>query len=268
MISLCFFPGFLARAYLFVGLLASGASAQPVTPPLRVLLIAGGCCHDYEAQKTILSEGLAARANVVVDIVHEGTTREHQLGLYRNPDWAKGYDVVIHDECFGYVDDNAFVESIASVHKAGVPAVMLHCSSHSYRRAETDAWRQLLGISSLRHDKRRDLEVKTVNPDHPVMKGLPRLWLVEDDELYNNVDVGPNVVPLAESFSVENQKSHVVIWVNTYGKARVFSMSLGHHNSTVASPWYLDLVARGVLWACGKLGPDGQPASGYAPRTP
>jgi hypothetical protein len=29
--------------------------------PLRALLITGGCCHDYEAQKKILTEGISAR---------------------------------------------------------------------------------------------------------------------------------------------------------------------------------------------------------------
>jgi hypothetical protein len=35
--------------------------------PLRVLLITGGCCHDYAAQKELLKRGLEARANVVVE---------------------------------------------------------------------------------------------------------------------------------------------------------------------------------------------------------
>ena len=34
-------------------------------------------------------------------------------------------------------------------------------------------------------------------------------------------------------------------------------------NSTMERPEYLDLVARGLLWACGKLNADGKPAPGY-----
>lgn len=26
--------------------------------PLRVLLVSGGCCHDYDAQKNLIAEGL------------------------------------------------------------------------------------------------------------------------------------------------------------------------------------------------------------------
>jgi type 1 glutamine amidotransferase len=41
--------------------------------------------------------------------------------------------------------------------------------------------------------------------------------------------------------------------VNQYGKARVFSSTLGHNNGTVGDPRYLDMVTRGLLWACDKL---------------
>jgi hypothetical protein len=34
----------------------------------------------------------------------------------------------------------------------------------------------------------------------------------------------------------------------------------------VADPRYLDLVTRGLLWACGKLDDQGQPLPGYGPK--
>jgi hypothetical protein len=33
----------------------------------------------------------------------------------------------------------------------------------------------------------------------------------------------------------------------------------------VSDPVYLDLVARGMLWACDKLGDDGNPVKGFGP---
>ena len=38
-----------------------------------------------------------------------------------------------------------------------------------------------------------------------------------------------------------------------YGKTKVFATTLGHNNETVADARYLDFVARGLLWAVGKL---------------
>src|SRR5215213_8899510 len=68
--------------------------------PIKALLVVGGCCHDYDHQKQILSEGISARANVEWDIVQQGgTATNSKIELYENPDWYKGYDVVVHGEC-------------------------------------------------------------------------------------------------------------------------------------------------------------------------
>src|SRR3954453_16248582 len=86
---------------LIAAILGSARSSLAATKPIRALLLAGGCCHDYSKQKTILSEGISARANVEWTIVHEGDgSTSHRLSIYEKPDWSKGYDVVVHDECF------------------------------------------------------------------------------------------------------------------------------------------------------------------------
>lgn len=247
-----------------------GAFLVPVSAadpaPLKVLMITGGCCHDYEQQKVILSVGLSARANLLFTTVHEGgESREHKVSIYSNPDWAKGFDVILHNECFGFVEDVALVETIAKAHFDGVPGVALHCSTHSYRVAKTDAWRQALGVTSMSHEKRRDLTVRVLAAAHPVMAGFPAEWKDPQDELYKIDKQWPGMVPLAQAYGEETKKDHPVIWVNTYGKGRMFGTTLGHGNETMADPVYLDLVARGLLWAAGKLGEDGKPLAGYGP---
>ena len=258
-----FVQGF-ASVGLFVAL-TSAVLAADQTKPLKALMIAGGCCHDYTAQKKIISEGVSERAHVTWTIVHEGDDRMHRVSIYNDPNWAKGYDVIVHNECYSQIDDAAFVERIAAPHKAGVPAVMLHCASHSYRMAPTDEWRQVLGIKSMSHEKRRDLLVKSLGMKHPVMVGFPATWLVKQDECYKNEKVWPTVTPLATVFGEDTKKDHIVVWVNTYGKGRTFSTTLGHGNTTMEAPIYLDLVARGLLWACDKLKDDGKPKKGYGP---
>ena len=83
-----------------------------------------------------------------------------------------------------------------------------------------------------------------------------------------------NAVPLESESAVlslfricESESESVVVWTNEYGpkKARVFATTIGHNNATVDDPRYLDLIARGVLWAAGKLGDDGKPLAGYGP---
>ena len=101
-----------AFKFFLVLLLAGvvGVQAADAPKPLRALMVTGGCCHDYANQKKILSEGISARANVEWSIVHEGDNREHRISVYDKPDWAKGFDVIVHNECFGMVNDVAFVE--------------------------------------------------------------------------------------------------------------------------------------------------------------
>jgi type 1 glutamine amidotransferase len=244
--------------------LPPAAAAEP-PKPIRVLMVCGGCCHDYEAQKKILSEGIGARANVEWTIVHEGKTRTDRVSIYAEADWAKGYDVVVHNECYGAIEDVPYVEGIARPHFEGLPAVMLHCSTHSYRAARTDEWRQAVGQTSMSHEKSRDLKIEVVAEGHPVMRGFPDGWLDPKDELYKNEKLWPELVPLAKAYGVETKKDHVVIWTNTYGKGRVFGTTLGHSNATMQDPVYLDLVARGLLWACDKLDENGKPKPGYGP---
>ncbi|HTN77136.1 MAG TPA: ThuA domain-containing protein [Pirellulaceae bacterium] len=256
---------------LLVGALSLWLTSQTLLPaaddvkPLRVLMVTGGCCHDYERQKLILSEGISARANVEWTIVHEGKTRTDRVSIYAKPDWSKGYDCVLHNECYGAIDDVPYVENIAKPHFAGMPAVMLHCSTHSYRAAKTDEWRKAIGQTSMSHEGARDLTIKVVDAKHPVMIGFPDGWIDPKDELYKNEKLWPNLVPLAQSFGVETKKDHVVVWTNTYGKGQIFGTTLGHANATVSDPVYLDLVARGLLWSCGKLAADGTPLPGYGP---
>jgi type 1 glutamine amidotransferase len=254
---------------LHLVILLMGALTARSAEPLRALLVTGGCCHDYEAQKKILTEGVTARANVTWTVLHEGDgkTREHKFSIYEKPAWTKGFDVVMHNECSGYVTNVDFVEHIAKGHFEGVPAVMIHCSTHSYRQSKTDEWRKLLGVSSFRHQARRPFEVVSVKPDHPVMKGFPARWQDDPDELYEIVKVWPNCVPLAEGLTPNKpEDKHPVIWLNTYGKARVFGTTLGHGNETMRREIYLDLVTRGLLWACDKLDDEGKPKAGYGKK--
>lgn len=247
---------------------AAENSEKTAPKPLKVLLVTGGCCHDYETQKLILQEGLSSRANVDVTVFHEEgpegkKDRTHHLSLYKNKDWAKGYDVVVHNECFGAVTDDAFIEGIAKPHFDGVPAVMLHCSAHSYRAAKTDEWRKAVGQTSMKHEKGTDLTIKNTAPDHPIMKGFPKEWVSPKDELYINLKLWENFKPLATSYGVETKQEHAVIWTNQYGKGRVFGTTLGHGNETVSDPVYLDLVTRGLLWTTGHLDEQGKPVAGY-----
>ena len=66
--------------------------------PLRALLITGGCCHNYIFQSKALIDGVAKHAKVNWTVINEGGKgTKAMIPLYENPNWAKGYDVVVHN---------------------------------------------------------------------------------------------------------------------------------------------------------------------------
>ncbi len=256
--------GWLLHCFWMLGL-SVGVSAAELRP-LRALLVCGGCCHDYPVQKDVLKRGIEARARVIVETVQQGgVSKESQIPLYANRDWAKGYDVVIHDECFGAVADTNWISQILAPHRAGLPAVNLHCAVHSYRAAPGDLWQEYLGLRSMKHGKAMPILIRTVEKQHPIIQGLGwRDWLTGNEELYNNVKVFPSATVLQRG--AQGDDDCAITWVNRYGSTRVFSTSLGHFNETVSDERYLDLVTRGVLWACDRL--DAQHLRSITPSPP
>lgn len=254
----------MSIATLVLGVAVSLSAAE--TPkPLRALMITGGCCHDYQAQKNIIAEGVSARANVEWTVIHEGgNSTQHKVSVYAQPEWAKGYDVVLHNECFAGEKDVQWLDKIVKPHHDGVPAVVIHCAMHCYR-APSDEWFKFVGVTSRGHGSHFPHVVKTLAAEHPIMKGFPADWQTPMEELYNIEKVWPTATPLGASHSKETKRDEVDIWVNTYGQGRVFSTTLGHYNHTMQDPVFLDLVTRGLLWSCEKLGEDGQPKAGYGP---
>ncbi|MFT4586053.1 MAG: putative membrane-bound dehydrogenase-like protein [Limisphaerales bacterium] len=253
---------FSAVASLLV-LFAGTNQAAPKT--LRALYVGGGCCHDYETQKILIAEGLEERAHIKVDVVVQGgSTTDTKIPLYENADWAKGYDVVIHHECFAAVKDLAFVERVLKPHREGLPAVVLHCAMHCYR-TKTDDWFEFCGVTSHGHGKHYPHEVLKADGAHPIMKGFPLGWWNPAGELYHIAKFGPASHALATSKNQESGKDEVTVWTNLYReKTRVFGSTLGHHNETVGAPEFLDLLTRGTLWAAGRLDDESQ----LKPRKP
>ena len=256
----------LATALL--GLLGPGAlQAQDKDRPIRALLVIGGCCHDYAKQKDILTKGISARANVQWVIAYDpdkGT--KHLNPVYEKPDWARGFDVVVHDECTSDVKDLDAINRILEPHRQGLPAVVLHCGMHSYRskgwpKAVTP-WFELTGLMTTGHGPQQPIAVTFVDSASPITKGL-KDWSTIKEELYNNITgkllgTAHALARGKQSYRTKGGKEAtsdcVVAWTNTYkGKTRVFATTLGHNNATVADPRYLDLVARGLLWSVGKL---------------
>lgn len=277
------FPIFLCALILSIPSAFSVRAAE--TKPLRALLVTGGCCHDYAAQKDILKNGIEARANIVIDVVYTSDKSTHPpLAYLGNPDYAKGYDLVIHDECAADISDPALVQAVLKPHLDGLPGVNLHCAMHSYRIGNPNdpvtlgtphgLWFEYLGLQSSGHGPQEPISITFTDTSSPITTGLAN-WTTIHEEHYNNVHVFDSAHALAHGTQVikhlaapSQTNDFVVVWTNEYGpkKTRVFCTTIGHNNETVSDSRYLDLVTRGVLWATGHLNADGTPEKGYGPK--
>ena len=233
------------------------AVAAEETGTIKALLIAGGCCHDYENQKVILPEGVNARSSAEIEwtVIHQGgKTVDTEIPFYNEANWAEGYDVVVHNECFAAVGNEAFIEKILAPHRAGTPAVLVHCAMHSYRTGPTkEEWFKFCGVHSPKHGPHHAFEVEFTDTEHEITRGLSN-WTTPKGELYYINKEYPGTVALARSKSNAIGESYVNIWTHEYGpnKTRVFATTIGHHNETMEDPSYLNMFTRGLLWAAGK----------------
>ena len=270
---------------------ARGIRAKEDVKPLRVLIVAGGCCHDYAGQSNMLKTGIESRikAEVTVEFNPDKSTKA-LFKSYDKDNWADKYDVILHDECSASVTDKVLVKRILDAHRKGTPAVNVHCAMHSYRWGDfrepvklsdnNAGWYEMLGLQSTGHGPQSPIDIKFENSSHPITKGLEN-WTTVNEELYNNVQVFDGAKALAKGTQLQKPRKKkgkktdpnakakevtaVVAWTNEYGpnKTRIFSTTIGHNTETVIDDRYLDLVTRGLLWVTKNIKDDGSPAEGY-----
>jgi uncharacterized protein len=234
-----------------------GSSAPPERP-LKAMLVTGGCCHDYDTQRVIVTEGLSRQLGNIDWTIHQyDEKKDTRATVYENPDWADGYDFVVHNECFGDMKDAELIRNIVSGHeRSGAAAILIHCSMHSYRNSEAaDVWRQFIGVTSTYHEKeKRSLPVIPTQEGRQskLLASLGDRWDTPNGELYVIKQVWPGTTVLATAFSIEEDADQPVIWRRESGGVRVFGTTLGHHNETVRSEPWQAVVAAGTRWAIGQ----------------
>ncbi len=249
-----FFP--VASLLVFLIGLTYVSFSQEKQSPIQALLITGGGWHDYEAQEELLTQGISERLGDKIEwtVIHEGDGEpDYHVSVFQEENWAKDYDVVVHNTGFGRVTDPDYVAQFVK-HHMGTPAVLIHASVHSYRYAEpADPWFEFMGLQSMSHEGQRRFEVENLAPDHPVMEGFPEVWTSPQDEVYIIEKTWGDITPLARAYGQETEEYHTVTWTHELNNTRVFATTLGHNNETFEENVFLDKVANGILWAVGRL---------------
>ena len=100
-------------ATLLLATCLSSTSWAEDAKPLNVLLITGVCRHDYRFQAEAIQKVFKdAEVEVNWKIVNEGGNgTDAEIEFYKDPQWAKGFDVVIHNECFADTTKAKYIRS-------------------------------------------------------------------------------------------------------------------------------------------------------------
>ena len=249
-------PPIAAVCGLLIMVAAAAVAAQtgpaPAEPRVRALLISSGAFHDYLHQSRVFVDVVGNAVPVDWTIALQGHPRgtRTRYPIYDRPDWAAGFDIVVHNECSADIDDPAFIRRIADAHReTRVPAMVVHCAMHSYRSAAIDDWRELLGVTSRVHTPQFRIPVRW--SDDPIVRGLPGDWVTPMDELYVIEKVWPGVRSLATAVDERDGRAHPVAWVHEPDGVRVFGTTLGHGTATWDDVVYQQLLIRGFRWAIG-----------------
>jgi type 1 glutamine amidotransferase len=104
------------------------------------------------------------------------------------------------------------------------------------------------------HGSRLPFQVTLRDPDHPIVKGLPAVWMHVEDELYDSL-CGPaaSLTVIATAHSDPANKGtgedEPMLMAIRYGKGRVFHTTLGHDPAAMRCVGFIVTFQRGVEWA-------------------
>jgi len=252
---------------------------------ISVMLLTGqsSIYHDWAKSSRVIRQILEEVPAFSVEVVTTPAEGEALTGFA--PDWSR-YQVVVLDydgDAWPQSTQQAFERYLA----AGGGLVLVHAADNAFpdwpafqEMAGVSGWRgrtessgpmlrwrdgaQVLdnGPGTAQHPPQHDFQVVTRAPDHPIMQGLPAVWLQANDELYSQLR-GParNVTILATAKAEPNLRggtgeNEPMLMTIRYGEGRVFHTTLGHVAprdelpvATISSVGFIVTLQRGTEWA-------------------
>lgn len=219
---------------------------------INTLLVTGQNNHDWSRSSPFCKELLEATGKFAV------TVSEDPSSALEDADALKGYDLIFSDYNGPDWSDAAKANFVAAV-AGGTGLVILHAADNAFEGwVEFEKMCALLWRKGAGHGAYHEFEVKIVDKDHPITRGMSDFKLY--DELYHNLIHlhGAEHHVLASAYSSPEQGGsgnvEPMMLTTQYGQGRVYHSVLGHvweggEMTTFENEAFQQTLVRGCEWA-------------------
>jgi len=205
---------------------------------INVLFIVGGGIHDWKGLSPILKKDLEDTGEFAVTI-SEDLNRLTTLSKDR-------VDVVLFYTTglqFTPEQEKSLIDFVSN----GGGWAGIHSASDSFRNS--DAYWKLVGGRFAGHGY-GTFAVHITVPRHEAVKGISDFEITDED--YNHeFHKDASILVLAR----RPKDGAPVIWVQNYGRGRVFYTGLGHGKEAWQNPAFKQLMITGIRWAAHRKAP-------------